>query len=222
MVAAVEIADVAEVVGSEEDLVMMEVEEVVVVVVSEVDVVEVMEVEMVVMEVDEEEEVVEAVMEVDVVVIEAVMVDAEAMVEEVMANSREEITTVKVVMEAVLEVDTVVLHLPHPRTELLQPNLRTTRTEAPQVPQPINHSHLVDMDSSNRVTTALVVNKATARVNNKAMARVNNRVTVAHHSNQQLQHLQVILKDTVNSNHTEQAQEDRTDISNLGPLTFVP
>merc|ERR1712013_535242 len=63
-------------------------------------------------------------------------------------------------------------------------------------------------------------NKVTARVNNKATARVNNKVTAAHHSNQQLQHLQVIHKVTANNNHTEQALEDHTDINKQGDLKY--
>merc|ERR1712013_73485 len=170
-----------------------------------------------------------------VVVIEVVTVDVEVTVEVVMVNSREEITTVKVVMEVVLQVDTVVLHLLHRRTELLHPNHLTTHTEVPQALQPINHNHLVDTDNpNNQATTALVVNKATAdnnkatvkvnnkvtdRVsNNKATARVNNRVTAVHHNSQQLQRLQVTLKDTVSNNRTEQAPEDRMDINKQGDL----
>jgi len=242
-VAADEVVEIVDVVAVVSVVDMMEVVVVAVEVVSEVVVAEDTEVEMVDTEVVEEE-VVEEGMEVDVVVIEVVMEDVEVTVETkavmvvvvkltvevVMVNSREEITTVKAVMEVVLGVDTVVLHLLHPRMELLQPNHLTTRTEVPQAPQPTNHNHLVDTDSSNPVTTALVANRATVRVNNKvtarvsnkAMVRVNNKATAVHHSNQQLQHLQVILKDTVNNNRTEQVLEDRTDINNLGPLTFVP
>jgi len=234
-VAADEVVEIVDVVAVVSVVDMMEVVVVAVEVVSEVVVAEDTEVEMVDTEVVEEE-VVEEGMEVDVVVIEVVMEDVEVTVETkavmvvvvkltvevVMVNSREEITTVKAVMEVVLGVDTVVLHLLHPRMELLQPNHLTTRTEVPQAPQPINHNHLEVTVSSNPVTTALVANKATDRVSNKVMARVNNRATAVHHSNQQLQHLQVTLKVTVNNNRTEQAQEDRMDISKLGPLTFVP
>merc|ERR1712013_979224 len=163
-----------------------------------------------------------------VVVIEVVTVDVEVTVEVVMVNSREEITTVKVVMEVVLQVDTVVLHLLHRRTELLHPNHLTTHTEVPQALQPINHNHLVDTDNpNNQATTALVNNKATVKVNNKvtdrvsnnkATARVNNRVTAVHHNSQQLPRLQVTLKDTVSNKRTEQAPEDRMDINKQGDL----
>ena len=246
VVVVVEIVDVVEVVSV---VAMMEVVVVGVEVVSEVAVEGDMEVEMVDTEVDEEEVVGED-MEVVVVVIEAVTVDGEVtaetkvvmvvavkvMEEAVMVNSREEITTVKAVMEVVLEVDTVVLHLLHPRTELLQPNHHTTHTEVPQAlqaPQPISH---LEVMRNPRVTTALVANKATGKVSNKAMdkdsnnratarvnnkATINNRVTAVPHSNQQHQHLQVTLKGTTNNNnnnnnpHMEvQGEVARTDINN--------